>query len=268
MTEDIDLDELDVGSDDEDTPPRGAWFWDGEGDPEDEPGAEPDESLSAVTPDPGGNGEAAAEETSHSGGTVDMPSPTTPETDSSEGADRTGSPVPHVPRENKNKPVGIPKDSGGAGADSAAEYTDAEKVAEHPDSGNVAEASGPHGGGVDDMAMVLTYQAVKRLEDPQLVIQAAKAWADWVGIVGDVESYVINKFQRDHGVDVDFFSGSGQSPAERLADIDEHSMFYSERMVVVGLPEDEAIAERADWEFVPLTDAAEKADWELTTESE
>jgi hypothetical protein len=223
--------------------------------------------LSSVTPDTG-DGEEETASSNGAGGSVDTPSPTTPDTDASDSADHTGSPVPHVPRENKNKPVGIPKDSGGAGADAAAEYTDAEKVAEHPDSGNVAEASGPHGGGVDDMARVLTYQAVKRLEDPQLVIQAAKAWADWVGIVGDVESYVINKFQRDHGVDVDFFSGSGQTPAERLADIDEHSMFYAERMVVVGLPDDEAIAEAADWEFVPLTDAAEKADWELTTDAE
>jgi hypothetical protein len=37
-------------------------------------------------------------------------------------------------------------------------------------------------------------------------------------------------------------------------------------MVLVGRPDDEPIAERTGWEFVPLADAAEKADWDLDGE--
>jgi hypothetical protein len=34
-------------------------------------------------------------------------------------------------------------------------------------------------------------------------------------------------------------------------------------MVVVGVPGEEGVAERADWEFVPLPEAAEGAGWTL-----
>jgi hypothetical protein len=37
-------------------------------------------------------------------------------------------------------------------------------------------------------------------------------------------------------------------------------MFYADRQVLVGLP-DEAGMEPDDWEFRPLPEAAEKADW-------
>ncbi|RLM88786.1 hypothetical protein [Haloarcula sp. Atlit-7R] len=240
MTDQIDLDDLDV-QDDEETPNRGDWFWSGEGEPEDEPV-------------PAGDGAASADDATDASADAD-----------SESADSPGSqPVPHVPRENKDKPVGIPTDSGGAGGAAAADTDSASNVAEDPDAGEEAvEASGPHGGGIDDMTMAVTYDAARQFADPQLVFREARAWADWVGIVGDVDAFVINKFQRDHGIDADFFSGAGQEPAERLADIDEHSMFYAERMVLVGRPDDEPVAERAGWEFVPLADAAEKADWDL-----
>jgi len=262
MTDEIDLDELDV-QDDEETPNRGDWFWSDEGDPVDEPdtgatGTEsvrPDSDAEAGSP-------AAAINTSPDGATD-------AERNSGEtaSADPGGQPVPHVPRENKDKPVGIPTDSGGAGGAAATDTDPASNVAEDPAAGEASvEASGPHGGGIDDMTMAVTYDAARQFADPQLVFREARGWADWVGIVGDVEAFVINKFQRDHGIDADFFSGAGQEPAERLADIDKHSMFYAERMVLVGRPDDEPIAERTGWEFIPLADAAEKADWDLADE--
>lgn len=225
MTDRIDLDELDLDeSPDEDEPKRGDWFWKGEGDPD----TEPDESVSAST-------------------TVDDGEAT----DGTEDA-RT----PHVPRENEGRPVGIPIEQGGAGT---AESNGEGEAGEAPD------AAGPHGGGVDDMTMAITYDAAKRLVDPGFAITDAGAWADWVGIVGNVDAFVINKFQREHAIDADFFNGTGTGPGERLAEIDEHSMFFAERMVVVGVAgTDEPIAERADWEFVPLTEAAEKAGWDLS----
>lgn len=43
-------------------------------------------------------------------------------------------------------------------------------------------------------------------------------------------------------------------------------MFYAERMVLVGLEDEAWMAEAADWEFVPLAEAAEAAGWSLTDE--
>ena len=259
MTDEIDLDELDV-QDEEETPNRGDWFWSDEGDPKDEP----DPGTVSVRPDSDAETESP-----------NVAANTSPDADTdikgndgeTASADPEGQAVPHVPRENKDKPVGIPKDSGGAGGAAATDTDPASNVAEDPAAGEESvEASGPHGGGIDDMTMAVTYDAARQFADPQLVFREARGWADWVGIVGDVDAFVINKFQRDNGIDADFFSGAGQEPAERLADIDEHSMFYAERMVLVGRPDDEPIAERAGWEFVPLAAAAEKADWDLADE--
>lgn len=268
MTDHIDLDEMDVEDDEEPDANRGDWFWRGEGDPEDEP----DEGwLDAAV-------------------------------DSSDG-DADDDPLPGVPRQDDDSPVGIPVEGGGAGGGPAgtagtgtttedesgdavwSEPAEPEPGGPEPSEdtapreeptgeadgqtetgGSDTAATGPHGGGADDMTMALTYEAVNRLDDPRFAIIDAKRWSDWVGIVGDVSAYVIKEFQRDHEIDIDFFSGAAQEPAERLADVDEHSMFYADRMVLVGTEGERAIAERAGWEFVPLEDAAEKADWDLDGE--
>ncbi|MEF8808496.1 DUF7124 domain-containing protein [Natronomonas sp.] len=230
MTDKIDLDEIETDDADEPEANRGDWLWREEGDPDDEPEA-PTPTASAG-----------------SGGT---------DTDATDMAADEGGPVPRVPRENEDKPAGVPTESGGSGAGATVSNApdDAEPMAE-----------GPHGGGVDDMTMALTYNAVTELADPQLVVVSAREWADWVGIVGDVSAPVITKFQREHGIDADFFNGTGTGPAERLAGIGKTSMFYAERLAVVGTPDDEWIAEEAGWEFVPLETAAEKADWDIEEE--
>lgn len=249
MTEKIDLDELDVESDDEETPNRGDWFWRDDGDPVAEP----------VPPDDASAGDPAGSSHDASGAADEGDTGTDESAGDAEGeTSPPDTPVPHVPRKDKDKPVGIPTESGGAGGGKRARAD----PPDHTDTDDEA-ASGPHGGGVDDMTLAVTYSAMKRFEEPQHVTRDAKAWADWLGIVGDVEAFVINKFQRDHTIDADFFSGSGQSAAERLADIDNHSMFYAERMVVVGLPEEEALAEQVGWEFIPLSEAATEAGWEV-----
>lgn len=225
MTDSIDLDEITTETDEpEEEPDNGDWFWRGEGDPD----AESDAS-SAGSGDVDADGDAAAD-------------------------DRTAA-TPHVPRENRDKPVGIPTESGGAGGTSARAAADDNEPASASEG-----ASGPHGGGADEMTLAFTYEAAKRFDDPGFVFASA-AWADWIGIVGEVPAHVINNFQRNEGIDADFFNGSGTGPGERLAEITEMSMFFAERMAVVGCDGEEWIAEEAGWEFVPLETAAEKADW-------
>ncbi|WP_222918724.1 hypothetical protein [Natrinema sp. SYSU A 869] len=193
-----------------------------------------------------------------------------------EGSSPTRAPTPHVPKTGDKTPAGIPmrgSDTGGTASETTGEPSTRTDSPETPrpmgsrtDSGSPA-ASGPHGGGTDDMTMALTYRAVRRLEHPRRVFGDAGGWADWIGIVGDVPAHVVQKFQREHGIDADFFNGTGTGPGERLAEIDRTSMFHADRMVVVGIAgEDEPVADAADWEFVPLETAAEKAAWELETE--
>ncbi|NKE35772.1 hypothetical protein GWG54_08055 [Natronococcus sp. JC468] len=238
MTERIDLDELDVGGEDEETeePNRGDWLWRGEGSPDEEP-----ERPATTGP--------AVEE------------PDTGRDDGPNGADAgaEASPAPHVPRSERTKPVGIPARSGGAGAGDSADA--GETTAEPRPAGSAAD--GPHGGGPDEMTIAFTYRAAGRLETPAAVFADASSWADWIGIVGDVGTHAITNFQRTNTVDADFFTGSGTSPAERLREIDRTSMFYAERLLLIGLEEEAPIAEAADWEFLSIEDAAEAADWGL-----
>jgi hypothetical protein len=234
MTDRIDLDEYaseSEESDDTNTANRGDWFWKETGDP------------TIETP-------ATTDENGHSETTTATATETDNPTD-------TGTTIPHVPRENEDKPVGIPVEQGGAGGASVREHD--ESMTET--AGSVA--SGPHGGGVDDMTLAFTYEAAKRFSEPQHAFTDAGQWADWVGIVGYTEAHVLNTFQRRNNLDLDFFNGTGTEPGERLAEIDEHSMFFAERMVVVGRDSEAEIAETGGWEFVPLQEAATKADWEL-----
>lgn len=257
MTDSIDIDDLGIEeeSTDEEGPNRGDWFWKGDSDPDDEPGFEGNASASGVAAADSG-AEAASADDDHDRITA-APSPAEAAEMSADG------PTPRVPRQDDDRPVGIPKAAGGSGGVSAknqsenrAELSEKEKES----------ASGPHGGGADDMTTAFTLNALQRLENLQLALSDTNQWSDWIGIVGDVNAHVINKFQRDNQIDADFFNGTGTGPGERLADIDTHSMFYSKRMVVIGCDDEEWIAEEADWEFVPLEDAAEGADWDLTEE--
>lgn len=254
MTDRIDLDDVETEETPEERPNRGDWFWRGEGDPEDEvaPGDASQDGRSSP---------ASAADTADVGTDGDADEP-----GGRSAADR----VPHVPRETKDLPVGIPKESGGAGAGLAEDEGEggdgssgetAESEAASPEVA-APEASGPHGGDPDEMTLALTYDAARQLADPGYAFADAAGWSDWIGIVGDVPAHVVTKFQREHGVDADFFNGTGMGPRERLADIGPRSMFYAERFVLVGC-EGQAAWAPDGWEFLPLEEAAGKAGWEL-----
>ncbi|SEO67794.1 hypothetical protein SAMN04487948_104131 [Halogranum amylolyticum] len=242
MTDRIDLDDLDVSADDEPEPNRGDWFWKGEGEPEAEPTAE-----------------SGAEETDAAAtARTDAPSePDTPDEPDAGDRETSGSATPRVPRADDDKPVGVPMDAGGGGGVAAQNRGD--------DSGE-APYGDPYGGTTADMTLAFTYEAVQRLEMLHAALADAETWTDYVGLVGEVPAHVLNKFQRDERLDLDFFNGGGMGPAERLAEVDSHSMFYADRMVVVGVDGESWIAEEAGWEFVDVADAAAKADWPLVDE--
>ncbi|MXR22219.1 DUF7124 domain-containing protein [Halobacterium bonnevillei] len=256
MTERIDLDDVEVETDDEGGD-DGDWLWrdDDAEDIDGDRGTAANRSGSPATQSDESHG-SGAETDSEAGGDV--------------AGDAQGNRIPHVPREGSSSPAGIPKDRGGSGAGASADQSGQNEGGgqrDETEAGTADEASaasGPHGGGVDEMATAYTFEAVQRLADPRLALGETNEWSDWVGLVGDVPAHAINAFLREHQLDIDFFNGSGDGPAERLAAIDEHSMFYSERMVVVGTDDEQWIAEDADWEFVAVEEAAERAGWSLS----
>ncbi|MFB6123919.1 MAG: hypothetical protein ABEJ78_10735 [Haloferacaceae archaeon] len=266
MTDRIDIDDLDVDDGTEETPNRGDWFWSGEGDPDEESGW-----LSTEK-----NGDAADGGTdatsSDAGVDADVGGGIGTDADATESADSSPT-TPRVPLTDDEAPVGIPVHSGGAGAGEAGSGDEPAAVEAEPTTdGDSAPDDVPTAGGTaheshadpDEMTTAFTYEAVRRLANPRRAVNEARGWSDWVGVVGDVEAHVLNKFQREHRLDLDFFNGTGTGPAERLAAVDGHSMFYAERMVVVGTDGESWIATEADWEFVPLAEAAREANWSLT----
>jgi len=278
MTDSIDLDDIDVQDDEgEAGPNRGDWLWKADGDPNEEPTdadtgltggdigdrtprvpSETDGKPVGIPTDSGGAGSGvdaggsnAATEPEPDGSSDGDEPATNPETevwDVDEDVVTEGS----APSDGSASPNRSPASDGAtAGASSGGVSGPV---------GSGASTGGPHGGDADEMTLAFTYRAARALDDPTAAYGDAKQWSDWLGIVGDVPSHALNKFQRTHTIDLDFFNGAGTRPSERLAEIGPSSMFYADRLVLVGLP-DEAGMEPDGWEFRPLPEAAEKAGW-------
>ncbi|QLG26251.1 hypothetical protein HUG10_01265 [Halorarum halophilum] len=122
------------------------------------------------------------------------------------------------------------------------------------------------GGGSTDMTLAFELAALKRLADPNAVFNDARGWTEYVGVVSEKPTYVVTNFTRKHRVRQDFFSGP-RGVRESLENV--KGQFETDRHVFVGTTdEDEAVAEAAGWEFLPLEAAAEAAGWTLGDEDE
>ena len=121
-------------------------------------------------------------------------------------------------------------------------------------------------GGSGDMTLAFELEALKALHNPDAVFTDARQWTSYVGVISEKPTYVVTNFTRKHRIRQDFFSGP-RTREESLLNIKEQ--FDSERHVFVGTTEeDEALAERAGWEYVDVETAAEAAEWDLATEDE
>lgn len=172
------------------------------------------------------------------------------ESDPGEHGDTTdpaGSQMPGVPEPKGEKPA---VESGGESCEAPTE--------EAMDTSAEAENH--------ELTTAFTLAALSQLENPAGVVAESRSWSDWVGVVGDADAPTINTFLRRESVDVDFFNGVA-SPVERLSRVSaEGSAFNSDRLVLVGLEGQGAIAEEAGWEFERLVPTAEEAGWELHTQ--
>ncbi|MFC6824267.1 DUF7124 domain-containing protein [Halopelagius fulvigenes] len=121
------------------------------------------------------------------------------------------------------------------------------------------------GGGSTDMTLAFELEALKSLADPNAVFNDARQWTEYVGVVSEKPTYVVTNFTRKHRIRQDFFSGP-RGVEESLENVKQQ--FDTDRHVFVGTSEeDEAVAEDAGWEYLPLSQAAEAAEWALASES-
>lgn len=117
------------------------------------------------------------------------------------------------------------------------------------------------GGGSTDMTLAFELEALKQLAEPDAVFTDARQWTEYVGVVSDKPTYVVTNFTRKHRIRQDFFSGP-RGRAESLENVGKQ--FDTDRHVFLSPdPDDEHLADRVGWEFLPLEAAAEAAGWEL-----
>lgn len=117
------------------------------------------------------------------------------------------------------------------------------------------------GGGSTDMTLAFELAALQSVTDPTAVFDDARRWTEYLGVVSEKPTYVVTNFTRKHRVRQDFFSGP-RGVTESLHNVREQ--FDTDRHVFVGTSEDDqAVADDANWEYLPVEDAAEAAGWEL-----
>ncbi|AUX07664.1 hypothetical protein AArcSl_0006 [Halalkaliarchaeum desulfuricum] len=115
--------------------------------------------------------------------------------------------------------------------------------------------------GSSDMTLAFELEALKELADPNAVINDARQWTKYLGVVSEKPTYVVTNFTRKHRIRQDFFSGP-RGVTESLENVKDQ--FDTERYVLVGNSEDvEDIAADVGWEYLPLSDAAEAAEWDI-----
>jgi hypothetical protein len=114
--------------------------------------------------------------------------------------------------------------------------------------------------GNGEMTLVFSLAAVERLAEPRLAFEDAARWGRNLGIISQ-NPRAVTRYVRDNDLRQDFFTGE-RTTSESLALITQQ--YETDRYVFVGATSDDRrIGDAADWEYLPITEAAAKAGWQL-----
>jgi hypothetical protein len=114
-------------------------------------------------------------------------------------------------------------------------------------------------GGSGDMTLAFELSALEALADPTDVFSGARRWTEYVGVISEKPTYVVTNFTRKNRIRQDFFSGP-RGRRESLENV--KGQFDTERHVFIGTnDEDRELADDLDWEYLPVTEAADAAGW-------
>ncbi|WP_255168704.1 DUF7124 domain-containing protein [Natrononativus amylolyticus] len=120
--------------------------------------------------------------------------------------------------------------------------------------------------GGSDMTLAFELEALKALSSPEAVFDDARGWSTYVGVVSEEPTYVVTNFTRKNRIRQDFFSGP-RGKAESLESV--RNQFDTDRHVFIGVSaEDEALADRLEWEYLAVEDAAEAAEWTVAADDD
>ena len=121
-------------------------------------------------------------------------------------------------------------------------------------------------GGSGDMTLAFELGALETLAEPTEVFADARRWTEYVGVVSEEPTYVVTNFTRKNRIRQDFFSGP-RGRRESLENVKRQ--FDTDRHVFVGIESEDAdLAEEVDWEYLPITEAAEAAGWTFAADDE
>jgi len=112
-----------------------------------------------------------------------------------------------------------------------------------------------------ELTLVIALDATRAFAEPASVIEDARRWSRYVGVVdNDVDA--VERFLDAHGIESDYDLG-GRDKWRAMADI--HEATNTPRHVFIGAsPEDRRLANHVGWEFLTASEAAEKAGWRLS----
>lgn len=121
---------------------------------------------------------------------------------------------------------------------------------------------GEHSG--DEMTLAFSTSAVERLADPGAAFEDARTWSRHVGVVDD-DREAVARLVEAHDLHQDFDLGDRD---RWLAMEGIRETTHTPRHVYVGTTgKDRRVAEQLGWEFVSVSEAAEKAGWTLEGEA-
>lgn len=114
--------------------------------------------------------------------------------------------------------------------------------------------------GTERLTLAFSRVAIERLDDPAAAFEDAQRWSEHVGVV-DNDLEAVDAAVERYGLRQDFDLGD-RDVWLNMQGIREST--HTPRHVYVGASEeDRRVADHLGWEFVSVTEAAEKAGWEL-----
>ena len=116
--------------------------------------------------------------------------------------------------------------------------------------------------GTTSITVAFSLSAMERLADPAGVIEGARRWSDNIGIVSHRSHAVVTDFVYEYQLTPDFTSG----PRTLTEALDgSKKMLPVDRNIFIGTTEEhESIADKEEWEYLPIDHAAGEAGWELS----
>ena len=114
-----------------------------------------------------------------------------------------------------------------------------------------------------ETTLAFSVSAIERFENPVVVFEDARNWSQHVGVV-DNELDAVERIVTEHDLRQDFDLGDRDI---WLAMEGIREAAHTPRHVYVGTTaDDRRVSTHLGWEFVSVTEAAEKADWTLSGE--